>query len=87
MEIQKKISTRRTVAIVLVALQFFSYLGTITDKGSEKHGNAAESTGYYIGYNFFLIVALVLFINVGALKKKMRKEEENKSIDSIGKNE
>jgi site-specific recombinase len=42
---------------------------------------------FYIGYNFFLLIGIILLIIAYAIRKKIKRKAEGDLIDSIGKEE
>jgi uncharacterized membrane protein len=69
--------------IVLIAFQAIGYIGSWDKVPTNLHG--INNIAYFIGYNFFLLFALILFFVSIQLKRKIRKKEMLRTIDSIGK--
>lgn len=84
MKKRNSIITLRIIAVIFLVLQLISYLGSIIRKEHHVHENIASSAGYYIGYNFFLLIAVALFLRAWSLKKRLRREEVARQIDAIG---
>lgn len=80
---QRKIKTLKVIGTVLLALQIIVYLSSF-GKQSEKPTDTAELFGYYTGFNLLLIIAVILLINAYSLKKRLKKQEQQDLVDSIG---
>jgi hypothetical protein len=78
-----KIKTFNIIAICLVVFQLFGYLGNAGKKPAE--GNAGDDIAYNIGFNIFFITAIILFIITFFLRRKLKRNEKEDMIDSIGK--
>lgn len=84
MTLPRKIKTLRITGVILLVLQLFSYLG---NKGlpAEPHTDQTELIGYYIGYNLLFFIAIILFIIAYSLNRKLKKQQQEETIESIGK--
>lgn len=82
----RRIKKLNTIAIILLALQIFSYLGSITS-AHETFTNKGELIGYYIGFNLPIIISVIIFIITFTLKRKLKQGAESDIIDSIGQSE
>ncbi|MDA3616354.1 hypothetical protein [Polluticaenibacter yanchengensis] len=83
MKIQTNIRIKQVVAYVLLTLQALSYVSVLAEPGP-PFNNPAELLGYSFGFNLFLIIAIMLLRNVRKLKKKLKRQEEEQLINSIG---
>ncbi len=83
MVIKKKINLLNIIGYALLGLQALSFIGSL---GMEKEPitGTPELLGYYVGSNFFLIIAIILFLSARSLRKKLNKANQLKEIDSIG---
>lgn len=82
-KLKRKMIIIRVIGIVLIVLQLVAYLGTIDEPMPERPLN--ELIGYYIGYNLFLWIGIVLLIwsyNVG---KKLKQVKRDEMMEGIGK--
>lgn len=73
------------IAIALVVFEILAYIGSIGDPPIE--GKGINAIAFYIGFNIFLIIALLLFGIAYHLKNKSKRNNQNDLIDSIGKKE
>jgi hypothetical protein len=80
---KKKIKTLNIVAICLVAAQAIGYLGNAKEQPVDATG--INTTAYYIGFNLFLITAIILFVISFFLRLKLKRNEKKDMIESIGK--
>ncbi len=80
---KKKIKTLNTVATCLVAAQVIGYMGKAKEQPIDA--TAINSTAYYIGFNFPLITAIILYIVAFFLRLKLKRNEKEDMVDSIGK--
>jgi hypothetical protein len=79
--------TRRILNIIIIVLLVFQLLGYLGNLNKES--TKAEGVGlvaYYIGFNFAIILAGILFLISQHLKTKINKKEETDIIDSLGNN-
>ena len=60
------------------------YLGIINKETTKAEG--VGLVAYYIGFNFAIIIAGILFIISRHLKSRINHKEETAMIDSIGNN-
>ena len=82
----RRIKRLNAVAIILLVLQIFSYLGRITS-ASETFTDKGELIGYYIGFNLPIIISVIIFIITFTQKRKLKQGTESDTIDSIGRPE
>jgi len=73
-------------AIIMLVMQLIGYLGSI-DSNGKLFAAETKPISYYIGFNFLLIISIVLFSIARSLKKKLKRKEIVNIIDSIGKPE
>lgn len=84
---QKRLKRRKTFLLVLgiifICLQLLAYVGNIDEP--RQTGDTAQVIGYYIGYNFALLIGALLIlwsVNVGKKLKAVQREDEMNSIGS-----
>jgi uncharacterized membrane protein len=80
---KKKIKTLNTVAICLVVAQAIGYMGKANEQPIDA--TSINSTAYYLGFNLFLIAAIILFVISFFLRLRLKRNEKKVMIDSIGK--
>jgi LPXTG-motif cell wall-anchored protein len=66
-----------TVAVILILFNSVSYLA-----GTAK-APADNSVAYWIGYNFLLIIGLILLIIAFVIHRKVKRKREKEMIDSL----
>lgn len=72
---EKLKETIKTLNIIAICLLVVQVLGYIT-RGSTSDINApSHSIAYYIGYNLWLIIAIILFIRASSLSNKIKDDE------------
>ena len=59
------------------------YVGYFNSEHEEEIG--VNAVYFYIGFNFPVIIAAILFVITIVLKRKIEKKEADIEIDSIGK--
>ena len=74
------------IGIILVVFQLLAYLGRAKGE-KEAFTDTIEQVAYYIGFSFFLIIAIILFIIAYSIRRKEKKRAQDELIDSIGRNE
>lgn len=74
-KIKSKIKTLNIIAIVLLVIQLLGYITSM--KGNDVD-SPNKSIGYYVGFNLWIIISIILFIKASTLQSK---------IDEIKKNE
>ncbi|MFP9098316.1 hypothetical protein ACLI09_04620 [Flavobacterium sp. RHBU_24] len=82
-KLKRKIIIIRIIGILLIAIQMLGYLGNIDEPMPERPVD--ELIGYYIGYNLFLWIGIVLLIwsfNVGKKLKQVKRDEMMEGIGS-----
>lgn len=80
---KRRVKIYNIIAVLMLILQVISYLGSLTME-RKVITDTAERIGSYIGYNFFLIIVIIFLISAGRLKKKIKQQEVNEAVDSIG---
>jgi FtsH-binding integral membrane protein len=80
---KKKIKILNIMAICLIVAQVIGYLGNAKEQPIEAIG--IDAIAYYIGFNLFGIIAIILFIICFFLRQKLKQNEKKDIIDSIGK--
>ncbi len=75
---KRRIKIYNILGYVFIFLQLASYAGSTSEK--VDYVSVYEKVGYYVGYNILLIVAIIFFISARELKKKIKAEENQKSI-------
>jgi uncharacterized membrane protein len=73
----------RTLAVVFLVLQIFSYLGRIK-LAARTIADPAEMIGYYLGLNIALIISIILFLVANRLQRKHNRANLQEQINSIG---
>ena len=80
----------QVIAVLLILFQLTGYLGTLlgTEKDKVKSPTLIiDRIAYFIGFNMFLILGLVLLLIAASMKRRAKKKEMEAIIDSIGKPE
>jgi hypothetical protein len=84
-KLKRKMIVLRVIGIILIAFQLLVYLGNINKPMPDRE--VSELPGYYIGYNLFLWIGIVMLIwsfNVGKKLKQVKKDE---MMEGIGAND
>jgi len=80
---KRRLIVYKILAYTFLGLQIISYLAMTASKEKIPE-DQAERIGYYFGLNIFAIISFIFFISIFRLRKKIKKEEDNTKIDSIG---
>lgn len=75
-KLKGKIKTLNIIAICLLVVQVLGYL---TKSGNSNSDAPNESFAYYIGFNLWLIIAIILFIRASSLSSKVTENKENEN--------
>ena len=80
---KRRMGIYNILGVVFLVLQLPGYLDSFLHP---EPGNVdvAERWGGYLGFNFMLIVSVIFFISAAQLKKKIKQQENDQDIDSIG---
>ena len=84
--------TRRIVLIILgyifVLFELISFIQVISQRKDSNtaltDSQGAERIAFYIGYNFWIILALICFVSAYRLKKKIKRRSMKAVVESIG---
>jgi len=82
-KLKRKMIIIRVIGIVLIAFQLLAYLGNIDEPVPARPLD--ELIGYYVGYNLFLWIGIILLIwsiNVGKKLKQVKRDEMMEGIGS-----
>lgn len=80
----------QVIAVLLILFQLIGYLGTLLGTDTDKVKGPTliiDRIAYFIGFNMFLILGLVLLLIAASIKRRVKKKEMEAIIDSIGKQE
>lgn len=79
---KRKIIILRIIGFLFIAFQLLGYVGaTHTDR---EEMDTPETIGYFIGYNFFIWLAIFFFYWSWKVSKKAKKINAANVIDAIG---
>jgi hypothetical protein len=71
----------KIAGIILIVFQLLAYLSRNFDMSSSNTGHAI---GYFLGYNAFGIIGIILLLKAGNNKAK-KKEAENGKVNQVSK--
>lgn len=80
----------RIIAVILILFQLLGYLGTLLGTNANKEEGPTliiDRIAYFIGFNIFLIIGILLLMIAASVKKRVKKKEMESIINSIGKPE
>jgi len=80
-KIRRKLTIIRVLLFICIGFQLLGYIGQTKSHAPLNNSNG-EAIGYYIGYNFFLWIAIGLFLWMWKVQKQLKKASGAHLIDS-----
>ena len=80
LKIKSKVRNLNIIAVILLVIQVLGYISSMKNIDVET---PSRNVGFYIGYNFWIVLSLFFFMRAANLKKKLSENDNNTIPNSI----